>query len=43
LRQASSAGLEPDEEDIFRDPNSRATVETWWGDPKAFERGIAPA
>lgn len=34
-------GLERDLEDIFPDPNAQAMSETWWSDPKAFERAFA--
>jgi NAD(P)-dependent dehydrogenase (short-subunit alcohol dehydrogenase family) len=36
-------GLEADEEDIFPDPTSQAMSETWWSDPKAFERAFSGA
>jgi NAD(P)-dependent dehydrogenase (short-subunit alcohol dehydrogenase family) len=34
-------GLEAGDEDIFPDPNARAMSQTWWTDPKAFERAFA--
>ncbi|WP_028062785.1 SDR family oxidoreductase [Solirubrobacter soli] len=34
-------GLAADEEDIFPDPNARAMAETWWSNPKSFERAFA--
>lgn len=36
-------GLADDQEDIFPDPTSRAMSETWFADPKAFERAFAGA
>ena len=36
-------GLAADQEDIFPDPNARAMAETWWSDPKAFERAFSGA
>jgi NAD(P)-dependent dehydrogenase (short-subunit alcohol dehydrogenase family) len=36
-------GLAADEEDIFPDPNARAMSQTWWSDPKAFERAFSGA
>ena len=36
-------GLEADQEDIFPDPNARALSETWWSDPKGFERAFSGA
>ncbi|HEX5617663.1 MAG TPA: SDR family NAD(P)-dependent oxidoreductase [Solirubrobacteraceae bacterium] len=34
-------GLAADQEDIFPDPNAVAMSQTWWSDPKAFERAFA--
>jgi NAD(P)-dependent dehydrogenase (short-subunit alcohol dehydrogenase family) len=34
-------GLALDQEDIFPDPNAQAMSETWWSDPKAFERAFS--
>jgi NAD(P)-dependent dehydrogenase (short-subunit alcohol dehydrogenase family) len=34
-------GLAAGQEDIFPDPNSQAMAQTWWSDPKAFERAFA--
>jgi NAD(P)-dependent dehydrogenase (short-subunit alcohol dehydrogenase family) len=34
-------GLAADQEDIFPDPNAEAMSQTWWQDPKAFERAFA--
>ena len=34
-------GVVAGEEDIFPDPNSKAMSETWWSDPKAFERAFS--
>ncbi len=34
-------GLLADKEDIFPDPNAQAMSETWWSDPKAFERAFS--
>jgi NAD(P)-dependent dehydrogenase (short-subunit alcohol dehydrogenase family) len=36
-------GLAADAEDIFPDPNAQAMSQTWWSDPKAFERVFAGA
>lgn len=36
-------GLAADREDIFPDPNAQAMSETWWTDPKAFERAFSGA
>ena len=39
-------GLAGDQEDIFPDANAQAMSQTWWSDPKSFERafsGAAPA
>jgi NAD(P)-dependent dehydrogenase (short-subunit alcohol dehydrogenase family) len=36
-------GLAADQEDIFPDPNSHAMSQTWWSDPKAFERAFSGA
>jgi hypothetical protein len=33
-------GLAADQEDIFPDPNAVAMSQTWWSDPKAFERAL---
>lgn len=35
--------LAADREDIFPDPNSQAMSETWWSDPKSFERAFSGA
>jgi NAD(P)-dependent dehydrogenase (short-subunit alcohol dehydrogenase family) len=34
-------GLAADHEDIFPDPNSAAMSQTWWSDPKSFERAFS--
>jgi NAD(P)-dependent dehydrogenase (short-subunit alcohol dehydrogenase family) len=34
-------GLLAGEEDIFPDPNAQAMSQTWWRDPKAFERAFS--
>jgi len=34
-------GLAADQEDIFPDPNAQAMAQTWWSDPKAFERAFS--
>ena len=36
-------GLTDDAEDIFPDPNAQAMSQTWWSNPKAFERAFAGA
>ena len=36
-------GLAADQEDIFPDPNAQAMAETWWADPKSFERVFSGA
>jgi NAD(P)-dependent dehydrogenase (short-subunit alcohol dehydrogenase family) len=36
-------GLADDAEDIFPDPNAQAMSQTWWSNPKAFERAFAGA
>lgn len=36
-------GLAADQEDIFPDPNAKAMSETWWSDPKSFERAFSGA
>jgi NAD(P)-dependent dehydrogenase (short-subunit alcohol dehydrogenase family) len=36
-------GLTADQEDIFPDPNSQAMSQTWWNDPKSFERAFSGA
>jgi NAD(P)-dependent dehydrogenase (short-subunit alcohol dehydrogenase family) len=36
-------GLAADQEDIFPDPNARAMAQTWWSDPKSFERAFSGA
>ena len=36
-------GLAGDQEDIFPDPNAQAMSQTWWSDPKAFERAFSGA
>jgi NAD(P)-dependent dehydrogenase (short-subunit alcohol dehydrogenase family) len=36
-------GLADDAEDIFPDPNAQAMSQTWWRNPKAFERAFAGA
>jgi NAD(P)-dependent dehydrogenase (short-subunit alcohol dehydrogenase family) len=33
--------LAADHEDIFPDPNSQAMSQTWWSDPKSFERAFS--
>jgi NAD(P)-dependent dehydrogenase (short-subunit alcohol dehydrogenase family) len=35
--------LAADYEDIFPDPNSQAMSQTWWSDPKSFERAFSGA
>jgi NAD(P)-dependent dehydrogenase (short-subunit alcohol dehydrogenase family) len=34
-------GLAADYEDIFPDPNAQAMAQTWWSDPKSFERAFS--
>jgi NADP-dependent 3-hydroxy acid dehydrogenase YdfG len=34
-------GLVEDDEDIFPDPNAQAMSQTWWSDPKSFERAFS--
>jgi len=34
-------GLAADQEDIFPDPNAQAMAQTWFSDPKSFERAFA--
>jgi hypothetical protein len=34
-------GLTADHEDIFPDPTARAMSQTWWSDPKSFERAFS--
>jgi NAD(P)-dependent dehydrogenase (short-subunit alcohol dehydrogenase family) len=34
-------GLATDQEDIFPDPNAQAMSQTWWSDPKGFERAVS--
>jgi NAD(P)-dependent dehydrogenase (short-subunit alcohol dehydrogenase family) len=36
-------GLVADHEDIFPDPNAEAMSQTWWSDPKGFERALSGA
>ena len=36
-------GLAADQEDIFPDPNAQAMSQTWWSDPKGFERAFSGA
>ena len=36
-------GLAEDREDIFPDPNAQAMSQTWWSDPKGFERAFSGA
>lgn len=36
-------GIAADQEDIFPDPSSQAMSQTWWSDPKAFERAFSGA
>jgi NAD(P)-dependent dehydrogenase (short-subunit alcohol dehydrogenase family) len=36
-------GLAAGQEDIFPDPNSQAMSQTWWSDPKSFERAFSGA
>jgi NAD(P)-dependent dehydrogenase (short-subunit alcohol dehydrogenase family) len=36
-------GVAADEEDIFPDPTARAMSQTWWRDPKSFERAFSGA
>jgi NAD(P)-dependent dehydrogenase (short-subunit alcohol dehydrogenase family) len=36
-------GLGADQEDIFPDPNAQAMSQTWWSDPKSFERAFSGA
>jgi NAD(P)-dependent dehydrogenase (short-subunit alcohol dehydrogenase family) len=33
--------LAADQEDIFPDPNAQAMAQTWWSDPKSFERAFS--
>jgi NAD(P)-dependent dehydrogenase (short-subunit alcohol dehydrogenase family) len=35
--------LADDQEDIFPDPNAQAMAQTWWSNPKAFERAFSGA
>jgi NAD(P)-dependent dehydrogenase (short-subunit alcohol dehydrogenase family) len=34
-------GLAAEQEDIFPDPNAQAMAQTWWSDPKGFERAFS--
>ena len=36
-------GLAADQEDIFPDPNAQTMSQTWWSDPKGFERAFSGA
>jgi NAD(P)-dependent dehydrogenase (short-subunit alcohol dehydrogenase family) len=36
-------GLAADHEDIFPDPTAQAMAQTWWSDPKSFERAFSDA
>jgi NAD(P)-dependent dehydrogenase (short-subunit alcohol dehydrogenase family) len=36
-------GLAAGEHEIFPDPTARAMAQTWWSDPKAFERAFSDA
>ena len=36
-------GIAAGDEDIFPDPNAQAMAQTWWSDPKSFERTFAAA